>query len=111
LVCIVNSSKPPSSDSNREKKKISSGKKAGCQPVHKGVTLEKFDTPDVIKTISVNRDSLTDGDYSVFGFEPRQVVDLDISRLVTEYRAEILQDRNGKKFVAPFPEHVTKAVQ
>jgi hypothetical protein len=68
-----NSSKPPSSNPNREKKKLSAGKKAGGQPGHKGVTLEKFDTPDVIKTISVNRDSLTDGDYSVFGFEPRQV--------------------------------------
>lgn len=106
-----NSSKPPSSDPNREKKKLSSKKKAGGQPGHKGVTLKKFDTPDVIKTISVNRDSFTDGDYSVIGFEARQVVDLDISRLVTEYRAEILQDRNGKKLVAPFPDHVTKAVQ
>ena len=35
----------------------------------------------------------------------------DYLKFDKEYRAEILQDRNGKKFVAPFPEHVTKAVQ
>jgi transposase len=30
---------------------------------------------------------------------------------LTEYRAEILEDRNGKQYVAPFPEEVTKAAQ
>jgi transposase len=39
------------------------------------------------------------------------VFDIDISRVVTEYRAQILEDDNGNRFVASFPENVTKAVQ
>ena len=31
--------------------------------------------------------------------------------VVTEYRAQILEDDTGNRFVAPFPEGVTKAVQ
>jgi len=38
-------------------------------------------------------------------------VDLDISRVVTEYRAQIIENDQGKQFIAPFPEGVTKAVQ
>jgi len=44
-------------------------------------------------------------------FESRQVFDIDISRVVTEYRAQVLEDDKGNRFVAPFPEGVTKAVQ
>jgi len=39
------------------------------------------------------------------------VFDIDISRVVTEYRAQILEDDKGNRFVAPFPEGVTRAVQ
>jgi transposase len=45
------------------------------------------------------------------GYDCRQVFDIDIRRLVTEYRAQILQDQNGQRFTAPFPTHVSKAVQ
>jgi transposase len=45
------------------------------------------------------------------GFETRQVFDIDISRVVTEYRAQILEDEKGNRFIAPFPEGVSKAVQ
>jgi transposase len=38
------------------------------------------------------------------------VFDIDISRIVTEYRAQILEDENGQRFTAPFPDFVTKAV-
>ena len=31
--------------------------------------------------------------------------------MVTEYRAQVLEDENGNRYVAPFPEGVTKAVQ
>lgn len=39
------------------------------------------------------------------------MVDLDIVRVVTEYRAQILEEATGKRFVAPFPAGVSKAVQ
>ncbi len=45
------------------------------------------------------------------GFETRQVFDIKIARVVTEYRAQVLVDGNGKRFVAPFPQGVTKAAQ
>jgi transposase len=44
-------------------------------------------------------------------YEARQVFDIDISRVVTEYRAQLLEDDNCNRHVAPFPQGVTKAVQ
>jgi len=32
-------------------------------------------------------------------------------RVVTEYRAQVLEDEKGNRFVADFPECVTKAAQ
>ena len=43
--------------------------------------------------------------------ESRQVVDLDISKFVTEWQAQILEDDQGKRYVAPFPEGVVRPVQ
>ncbi|MGA9235801.1 MAG: transposase, partial [Desulfobacterales bacterium] len=37
------------------------------------------------------------GQYRQVGFESRQVFDIDISRRVTEYRAQILEDNKGKR--------------
>ena len=108
----TNSSKPPSSDPNRKKQaKRKTGKKPGGQNGHVGTTLKKVDDPDEIEVIKVDRSSLPAGQYRQVGFESRQVFDIDISRLVTEYRAQILEDDKGNRFVAPFPEGVTKAVQ
>ena len=108
----TNSSKPPSSDPNRKKKpKSKTGKKPGGQKGHVGTTLKKIDDPDKIKEIKVDRRKLPAGQYRQVGFESRQVFDIDISRVVTEYRAQILEDANGKQFVASFPEGVKKAVQ
>ena len=45
------------------------------------------------------------------GYEAGQVFDMKISREVTEYRAEIVEDVEGNRFVAPFPEGITKAAQ
>jgi transposase len=42
---------------------------------------------------------------------PYYSVNIDISRNVIEYQAQVLQDENGKQFVAPFPDDVIKAVQ
>jgi transposase len=110
----TNSSKPPSTDPNRKKKpkpKSKTGKKPGGQKGHAGTTLKKVDDPDKTKEIKIDRRKLPAGQYRQVGFESRQVFDIDISRVVTEYRAQILEDANGKQFVASFPEGVTKAVQ
>ncbi|MBW1858036.1 MAG: IS66 family transposase [Deltaproteobacteria bacterium] len=108
----TNSSKPPSSDPNRIKPtRKKTGKKPGGQNGHVGTTLQKVDTPDRVKEIKVDRRILPAGRYRQDGFETRQVFDIDISRVVTEYRAQVLKDDKGNRFVAPFPEGVTKAVQ
>jgi len=108
----TNSSKPPSSDPNRIKPtRKKTGKKPGGQNGHVGTTLQKVDNPDRVKEIKVDRRKLPAGRYRQDGFETRQVFDIDISRVVTEYRAQVLKDDKGNRFVAPFPEGVTKAVQ
>jgi len=108
----TNSSKPPSSDPNRKKRlNRKAGKKAGGQKGHVGTTLKQVDKPDSLKVINVDRRKLPAGKYRQVGFECRQVFDIDISRIVTEYRAQILENENGNRFVASFPEGVTKAVQ
>ena len=107
-----NSSKPPSSDPNRKKvSKAKGGKKAGGQKGRVGVTLQKVDDPDEIEEIKLDRKRLPAERYREVGYESRQVFDIDISRVVTEYRAQILEDSEGNRFVAPFPKGVTKAVQ
>jgi len=108
----TNSSKPPSSDPNRKKKtKSKTGKKPGGQKGHVGTTLKKVDDPDKVELIKVDRSKLPPGRYRQVGFDSRQVFDIDISRVVTEYRAQILQDDKGNRFAATFPKGVTKAVQ
>jgi len=107
-----NSSKPPSSDPNREKKKKKAGdRKAGGQEGHTGTTLQKYDDPDHIENIPVDRKSIPKGKYKDVGYESRQVVDIEISRVVTEYRAQILEDTNGMRYTAPFPEGINRPVQ
>ena len=107
-----NSSKPPSSDPNRLKtSKKKSGKKPGGQKGHTGTTLKQIEEPDDIEIIQIDRRSIPGGHYKELAPEIRQVFDIDISRNVIEYQAQVLQDENGQRFVAPFPEDVTKAVQ
>jgi len=67
--------------------------------------------PDMVKVISVDRNTLPQEDYRSVGFETRQVVDLNISKFITEWRAEILEDKKGKRYVAPFPRGFTRPVQ
>jgi transposase len=108
-----NSSKPPSTDPNRKKtSKKKPDKKTGGQKGHLGKTLEQIETPDEIKAITIDRRTLPKGHhYEEVGAERRQVFELYIARNIIEYQAQILQDENGQRFVAPFPEGVTKAVQ
>ncbi len=107
-----NSSKPPSSDPNRIKSsRVKSGKSSGAQSGHIGKTLQKIDDPDKIEILKIDRRTLPKGSYHQVGFETRQVFDIEISRLVTEYQAEVLENTQGQRFVAEFPQGVTKAVQ
>lgn len=108
-----NSSKPPSSAPNRLRpSRKKSSKKTGAQKGHIGTTLKQVEEPDEIELIQIDRRTLPKGHcYKEIGFEKRQVFDIEISRVVTEYRAQVLQDENGKRFIAPFPKDVNKATQ
>lgn len=110
-----NSSKPPSSDPNRVKqtKRKTKGEKRnpGGQKGHKGSNLQKVENPDAIETLEIDRRTIPVSDYERVGYESRQVIEIEISTKVTEYRAEILQDNQGNQFVAEFPQGVTRPVQ
>ena len=109
-----NSSKPPSTDPNRKKtsKKGKSDRKPGGQKGHNGTTLEPVDDPDEVTELKIDRRTLPKGSlYQEVGHEIRQIIDIDISRFVTEYRAQILEDDQGNRFVASFPEGVNRPVQ
>jgi len=111
-----NSSIPPSQDPNRpkiKKKKKRKGKrlKPGGQKGHAGSTLEKFSDPNEIVPLEIDRRTIPPGKYKNVGLETRQVVDINISLHVTEYQAEILEDKKGNRYVAEFPKGLTKAIQ
>lgn len=109
-----NSSKPPSTDPNRKKTRNrgKSQRKPGGQMGRTGTTLEPVDTPDAVTELKVDRRTLPKGArYRELGYERRQVIDIDILRFVTEYRAQILEDEQGHRFVAPFPCEVKRLVQ
>lgn len=107
-----NSSKPPSTDPNREKKpKGQSNRSPGGQKGREGKTLSQFEEPDVVTDIPVDRQQLPPGNYRDGGFQRRQVVDIEISRIVKEFRAQVLINDKGEKFVAPFPEGVNSPIQ
>lgn len=114
-----NSSTPPSQDPNRDKEKKkkttrkdkAKKKKPGAQKGHLGSTLKKNENPTDIEVIKIDRRTIPSGDYKEAGFEARQVFDIEISLKITEYRAQILEDKDGNQYVANFPAGVTKAVQ
>ena len=107
-----NSSKPPSTDLNRKKKKKkNSGNKPGGQPGRIGTTLEPVETPDNVIPLKLDKRKLPRGNYTEAGFESRQVIDIEISRIITEYQAQVLVDAKGKRYVAEFPKGVTRPIQ
>ncbi|MBF0140904.1 MAG: IS66 family transposase [Magnetococcales bacterium] len=107
-----NSSKPPSADQYRKKPpRNSNGNKPGGQKGHRGSNLEPVGDPDEIVILKVDSSTLLQGNYREDGFESRQVFDVDISVCVTEYRAQVLVDQQGKRWVAPFPQDVSATVQ
>jgi transposase len=106
-----NSSKSPSTDPNREKKFQGASKARGGQKGHQGQTLEAFEEPDEIKHIPLTPKDLPPGQYKDAGYERRQEVDIRISRHVTEYRAQALENGSGRRYVAAFPESLNRPVQ
>jgi transposase len=107
-----NSSKPPSTDPNRPRTpKGNAQRKPGGQNGHVGTTLQPAEEPDEVKVLSVDRSTLPEGQCRPVGFEKRQVFELDIGLVVTEYRAEILADAGGNTFTAPFPDGISSPVQ
>jgi len=110
-----NSSIPPSQDPHRERGSKRKGKgpkrKPGGQNGHEGATLQRDPNPDQIEDIPIDRRTIPPGRYKAAGFDSRQVIDIEIHKHVTEYRAEILEDAHGHRFVAQFPAGVTRPVQ
>lgn len=109
----TNSSIPPSQDPHRargSKRQTTRQRKPGGQNGHHGSTLKPL-PPDRIETLQIDRRTLPKGSYRSAGFETRQVIDIEVCRCVTEYRAEILVDAEGKQFVAEFPPGLTRPVQ
>lgn len=108
-----NSSKPSSTDQQKTRRtNKDTKKKPGGQVGHNGSTLTRVSNPDEIKNINIDRTKLSkEKTYRSKGYESRQVINVKISTYVTEYRAEILVDEDGKKYIAPFPETVTRAIQ
>ncbi len=109
-----NSSKPPSTDPNRKKSKNRGGSnnKPGGQKNHQGTTLSPVEDPDEVTELSIDRRTLPkDSQYREITHESRQVIDIDISRFVTEYQAQVLEDEQGNRYVAAFPEGVSRPVQ
>jgi transposase len=111
----ANSSTPPSQDPHRQRgsKRKARGikRKPGGQNGHPGATLQPEENPDRTEIIEVDRRTLPRGPYRSAGWESRQVIDIEISKVVTEYRAEIVEDAQGHQFVAEFPAGVTRPVQ
>ena len=108
-----NSSIPPSHDPYRQKEsKKPTGRKPGGQPGHVGKRLKSFDTPDEVIVVTVNRQKLpTDKIYSHSRVIKRQVVNVLIARIVTEYQLEVLVDDSNKEYIAECPKNVSQTVQ
>ena len=109
-----NSSKPPSSDLNRKKKsRTTKGnrRKPGGQKGHKGSHLKQVENPGIIEELLIDRRTLPSGNWKAAGFDKRQVFDIEVSFIVTEYQAEVLVNESGETFVAEFPAGVTELAQ
>lgn len=108
-----NSSLPPSLDPNRLKNsKAKNQRKPGGQPGRIGRTLKAVEKPDLIENIEVDYSQLPPGRWRDSGrYLRRQVFDVTVNTVVTEYRAQILVNEQGQEFHAPFPDGVVSATQ
>ncbi|MGH8650453.1 MAG: DUF6444 domain-containing protein [Burkholderiales bacterium] len=110
-----NSSIAPSKDPGRRRGAKpgtrKSRRKPGGQQGHAGTTLEWVANPDRIEPIAIDRRTIPPGPYSGAGYDARQVIDIVIAKSVVEYRAEILENAQGRRFVAEFPASVGHRIQ
>lgn len=108
-----NSSKPPSEDKHRPRgsTKKKSKRQSGGQPGRTGVQLKPVDNPDQVEVIKLDKRTLPRGSYVEVGFEKRQVIDIESHIIITEYQAQVLEDKTGKRFTATFPAWVTRPIQ
>jgi transposase len=108
-----NSSKPPSTDTPGliKNRRVPSGKKPGGQIGHEAAQLKPVANPDQIEHILVDIASLPRSEYREVGFEARQEIQLKLKCHVIEYRAQILENEKGQRFVAKFPQDLTRPVQ
>jgi len=106
---------PPSQDPRRPraiKKQSGRKRKPGGQAGHEGSTIERVPNPDKVERLKIDRRSLPKGKkYKRIEDDVRQVIEISVSRKVIEYRAEVVEDEDGRQYVAEFPEGVTRPVQ
>ncbi len=115
----TNSSLPPATDKKRrsrgkdkKKRKKKGENNVGGQIGHEGTTLIQYEEPDEIIELAIDRRTLPVNEkFTHAGPETRQVIDLNLEFIVREYQAEVLVAADGVRFVAKFPEHITKAIQ
>jgi transposase len=108
-----NSSKPPSTDTPGliKNRRVATGKKPGGQIGHDATHLTPVANPDQIQNILLDTQSLPAGQYHDAGYEARQEIQVRLKKYVIEYRAQILENAKGKRFVAAFPPSVIRKVQ
>ena len=108
-----NSSKPPSEDKNRKRgsNKPKSTRKAGGQTGRKGVQLKPVHNPDKIETLKIDKRKLPREEYKEVGYDKRQVIDIETNIVITEFRAQILENSKGKRYTAEFPPYVSRPIQ
>lgn len=106
-----NSSIPSSQKPFHKKIKNSreiTGKKPGAQVGHTGAKRPHMEPTVPVVEIMPSKEILSDRDYYPTGkYVTKQVVDLDISVSVTEYRAQIYRSRStGKRVHGDFPQGI-----
>lgn len=108
-----NSSKPPSTDAPGliKNRRIATGKKPGGQIGHDATHLTPVINPDQIENILLDTQSLPVGQYHDAGYEARQEIQVRLKKHVIEYRAQVLVNAKGTRFVAKFPPSVKRKVQ
>jgi transposase len=114
----TNSSVPPSKNGFAKPKSLRtpSGKKPGGQPGHEGSTLIVSEAPDVIVEHKVcicdHCSANIPSDATPIRHIPRQVVDIEIRRVITEHRADVyICPDCGQETTAAFPEQVKHYLQ